>query len=205
MRVSFRSVLSRPSLLKKSVRGFLMKHCTACNFSFPDSHRVCDFDGTELVLDPGRQSLITVPKRFPRPRPGLRKPMLVTSLTVLGLFLSAVLIGYLESSAPSIPAIVKKQEVQNTPRSLPQVARTTEQLAAHKATATPARAVSRRRNKPALSSTARLRQKSVDESRSQNDFIARTRDSKRTSSEKSPKIVAVLKTTWKLLKKPFDF
>lgn len=182
-----------------------MKHCPACNFSFPDSHRVCDFDGTELVLDPERQSLIKVPERFPRPRPGLKKPMLLTSLAVLGVFLSAVLIGYLESPAPSIPAIVKHQEVQNSPRSLTPVARTTKQLAEDRVTAAASRTVSRSRNKSAVSSTARLRQKSAADSRSRNDVIARTQDSKRTSNEKSPKVVAILKTTWKVLKKPFDF
>ena len=88
-----------------------MKYCPACNFTFSDSNRVCDFDGTELVQEAERQSLMTLPKRLPHSRPGLKKPMLLTSLAVLGLFLSAVFIGYLESPAPSIPAIVKDQEV----------------------------------------------------------------------------------------------
>ena len=35
-----------------------MKHCPACNFSFPDFHRVCDFDGTELVPDSEPLSLV---------------------------------------------------------------------------------------------------------------------------------------------------
>jgi type IV secretory pathway VirB10-like protein len=38
-----------------------MKHCPACNFSFPDFHIVCDFDGTELVPDPERPSLVKSP------------------------------------------------------------------------------------------------------------------------------------------------
>jgi hypothetical protein len=203
MRVSFRSVLSRPALLKIQSEDLQMKHCPTCNFSFPDLHRVCDFDGTELVLDPERQSLIKVPKRFPRPRPGLKKPMLLTSLAVSGVFLSAVLIGYLESPSPSIPAIVKDQGAQNSPRSLTPVARTTKQLAGDKVTAAASRP--RSRNKSALSSTARLSQKSAADTRSRNKVIARTQDSKRTSNEKSPKVVAILKTTWKVLKKPFDF
>ena len=179
-----------------------MKHCPACNFSFPDSQRVCDFDGTELVLDPERQSLMKVAQPRVFPQPSLKKPMLLTSLAVLGLFLSAVFIGYLESPAPSIP-IVKNQEAQTSqPNSTP--ATTNGQVAEVKKTIEPSkRAVSRSRNKSAVS-TARTRQTNA-ESRPRNDEIARTQDSKRPSSEKSPKIVAVLKTTWKVLKKPFDF
>ncbi|MGZ5434967.1 MAG: hypothetical protein ACXWID_02350 [Pyrinomonadaceae bacterium] len=182
-----------------------MKHCPTCNFSFPDVHRVCDFDGTELVLDPERQSLVKVKPRFSYPRPGLRKPMLLTSLAVLGLFLSAVFIGYLESPAPSIPAVVKDQDIQHSPRGLTPIARTSGELAEDKLTGAPSRTASRSRNRSVVSSTARLRRKSAADSRSRNEVIARTQDSKRTSNEKSPKIVAVLKTTWKVLKKPFDF
>jgi len=35
-----------------------MKHCPACNLSFPDFHKVCDFDGTELVPDSEPLSLV---------------------------------------------------------------------------------------------------------------------------------------------------
>jgi hypothetical protein len=182
-----------------------MKHCPACNFSFSDSHRVCDFDNTELVPDPVRQSLMKLKPRLLHSRPSLKKPMLLTSLAVLGLFLSAVFIGYLESPAPSIPAIVKDQAAQNSPGNLTEVARTIEQLADVKKTTEPSkRTAGRGRNNLAVS-TARLRQKNVAESRPRNDDIARTRDSKRTSNEKSSKIAAILKTTWRVLKKPFDF
>jgi hypothetical protein len=181
-----------------------MKHCPACNFTFPDFHRVCDFDGTELVQDPERQALMRVPKRFPHPRRSLKKPMLLTSLAVLGLFLSAVFIGYLESPTPYIPAIVKNQEVQNSPR-LTHVARPTSQSDHVKKKTEPSKRTGSRSVRVAVSSTARLRQRSIADSRSRNDVIERTRDSKLTSAEKSPKIVAILKTTWKVLKKPFDF
>jgi len=180
-----------------------MKHCPACNFSFPDSQGVCDFDGTELVLDPERQALMKVQQPRAFPQPSLLKPMLLTSLAVLGLFLSAVFIGYLESRDPSRPT-VKNQESQKSAPDLTPVARTSGQAAEAKKTSEPAKhAVSRIRNKSAVS-TARLRQRHT-ENRPRDEEIARTRDSKRTSSEKSPKIVAVLKTTWRVLKKPFDF
>lgn len=182
-----------------------MKYCPTCNFSFPDFHRVCDFDGSELVLDPERQSLVKANPRYSYPRHGLKKPMFLTSLAVLVLFLSAVFIGYLESPAPSIPAIVNTQEVQNSPRSLTPTARTSGQLAEDKLTAAPSCTLRRNRNKSVVSSTARLRRKLAVDNRSRNEVIARTQDSKRASNEKSPKILAVLKTTWKVLKKPFDF
>ena len=202
-----------------------MKHCPECNFTFPDFHRVCDFDGTELVLDPERQSLMKVNSRHSYLRLGLKKPMLLTSLAVLGLFLSAVFIGYFESPAPSIPAIVKDQESRHSSRNLTPIAKRSEQLAEDKLATAPSRTVSSRivrrsRNRSVISSTARLRRKSAADS-SRNEVIARTQatplrhsraarlawtqDSKRTSNDKSPKIVAILKTTWRVLKKPFDF
>lgn len=180
-----------------------MKYCPACNFTFPDFHRVCDFDGTELIQDPERVSLMRVPKRFPHPQRSLRKPMLLTSLAVLGLFLSAVFIGYLESPAPSVP-IVRNQEGQNSPRLTPD-ARTTSRTDEVRKKTERSKRSGNRGVRVADSSAARLRQRSVVDSRPRNDDIARTRDSKRTSSEKSPKVVAILKTTWKVLKKPFDF
>ena len=174
-----------------------MKYCPACNFSFPDSHRVCDFDSTELVLIPEQQPLMKVNPRVSHSRPSLKKPMLLTSVAVLGLFLSAVFIGYLESPAPSIPAIVKEQEVPNS--------RSDQQLAEVKKTSERSkRTVGRSRNNLAAL-IARQRQKDVMESPRRNDEIARRQDSKRASNGKSPKIVAVFKTTWRVLKKPFDF
>jgi hypothetical protein len=43
-----------------------MKHCPACNFSFPDFYKVCDFDGTPLVADPESLSLVkpSLPSRL---------------------------------------------------------------------------------------------------------------------------------------------
>ncbi|HEX5702133.1 MAG TPA: hypothetical protein VFX97_02815 [Pyrinomonadaceae bacterium] len=148
-----------------------------------------------------------VPQPFSHPRPGLKKPMVLTSLAVLGLFLSAVFIGYLESPAPSI-AIVTDHKSQQSSRAVTPVAKTDGQLAHDKSTVSPSRIVSSRtvrrsRNRSATPSTARLHRKSADSSR--HAVVARTQDSKRTSNEKSPKIVAVLKTTWRVLKKPFDF
>ena len=182
-----------------------MKHCPSCNFSFPDFHRVCDFDGTELVLDPEKQALMRVNPPHSDPRPGLKKPMLLASLAVLGLFLSAVFIGYLESPAPSIPVIVKHQETQPSPPGLTPIARTNGQSAEDKVAVAPSRSVRRSRTRTVVSSTPRFSRKSATDSRPRNEVIARTPDSKRSANEKSPKIVAVLKTTWRVLKKPFDF
>ena len=154
-----------------------MKHCPACNFTFPDFHRVCDFDGTELVLDPERKALMKVEPRLFHPRSGLIKPMLLTSLAVLGVFLSAVFIGYLESPAPSIPAIVRNDETENAPRSLTFVASPTSQSDNVKKTATSKRSGSRS-VRVVASSTARLHRQSAAD-RSRNDVIAYTQDSRR--------------------------
>ena len=87
-----------------SVRGTCsMKYCPACNFSFPDFHHVCDFDGTELVSDPEHSSLVSAPpSKFRRI---LRSPMFLASAAILVLVVSAVLIGCLESGVESAPTV----------------------------------------------------------------------------------------------------
>jgi hypothetical protein len=180
-----------------------MKYCPACNFTFPDSHVLCDFDGAELVQDSQQQSLTKVPKRSPHPRFGLKKAMLVTSLAVMGLFVSAVIIGYLKSPIPSIPVIVKNQGRQDAPLQTP--VSSTSSPSENVEKTEPLKRTGNRSLRVASSSKPRLRQRPVADDRSRNDVIARTEVPKHSSSEKSPKVVAILKTTWKVLKKPFDF
>lgn len=80
-----------------------MKSCPACNFSFPDFHHVCDFDGTELIPDPERPSLVNVPAS--RLRRVFRSPIFLTGLAILMLIFSAILIGCLETGVQSIPTV----------------------------------------------------------------------------------------------------
>jgi len=82
-----------------------MKHCPACNFSFPDFHHVCDFDGTELVAD------LEEAKESPRPsfiRRCTNSPVFLMGLTTTALLSSAILIGYLDSANDS-SRVVKHQ------------------------------------------------------------------------------------------------
>lgn len=199
-----------------------MKHCPACNFSFPDFYRVCDFDGTELVPDPERLALIKVPiKAPPRPsrlRRSLKAPMLLTSLAILGLFLSAVLIAHFESATEPVP-VVKEQPSPNSSGIANSVAQTSEQSPAQiKTPATSKRgsstnsdtspgssAASARRQATTSRTLARLHQRSSNGSRSRKSEVARRTDAQRISNEKQPKLVAVLKTTWRVLRKPFNF
>jgi hypothetical protein len=200
-----------------------MKHCPKCNFSFPDFHHVCDFDGTELVLDPEPRSLMRVPQPS-RPRRSLKSSALLTSLAILALFLSAVLIGYFQSPDKSIPA-VKDQRAPNSLGSATPVARASEQSAARAKTpnaskrrsVTGAQASRLRLNKLRGSSSAsqpkastpqsltRVHQRSSDRDRSGKSEIAGRRDSQQVSDKKEPKLTAILKTTWNVLKKPFKF
>jgi hypothetical protein len=197
-----------------------MKHCPACNFSFPDFHRVCDFDGTELVSDPQRPSLVKAsagPSGFRRI---LKSPILLTSLSILALFSSAVLIGYVESAnkpSPLVPPVVKAPP---SPPSL-SVARASKQPPAQVKTPIPSKrdsirtlnkspgstSASRRRQGQATAARtlARLPQKTSIETRSQKSEIARQTEPQQVSNEKQPKLVSILKTTWHVLKKPFKF
>ena len=189
-----------------------MKHCPECNFSFPDFHQVCDFDGTELVADPERPSLINASPRPSRFRRILKSPMLLASLAMLVLFLSAVLIGYYDST---IPPVVKDPP---SPPSL-SVARDSTQSPALIKTPVPSKqsgirnlnrspgssSASLRRQVAAPRSVARLHQKTSVSKRAQKSEIARRRDDQQSSEEKEPKLTAILKATWNVLKKPFRF
>ena len=199
-----------------------MKHCPECNFSFPDFYRVCDFDGTELVPDPERLALIKVPiKAPPRPsrlRRSLKAPMLFTSLAILVLFLSAVLIAHFESATESVP-VVKEQPSPNSPGIANSVAQASNQSPAEiktPATSTGSNitnsdtspgssAASVRRPATTARTLVRVHQRNSVGSRSQKSEVARRTNAQRISNEKQPKLVAVLKTTWRVLTKPFKF
>src|SRR4030095_5022012 len=90
-----------------------MKHCPACNFTFPDFHRVCDFDGTELVPDPERPSPIK--PRSSRLRCTLKSPLFSLTLVTIGLFGIALVIGRHESDN-QYQAMVQVQPSWNLPR-----------------------------------------------------------------------------------------
>src|SRR5688572_21968470 len=106
-----------------------MKQCPTCHFTFADFHSVCTFDGTELVPYEKPQALMKVAQPLAHPRLSLKPSMSLTSVAVLTVFLSAVLIGYLKSPNPSIPAVVIQERDANSVSS-PTRASRTERVAA---------------------------------------------------------------------------
>jgi hypothetical protein len=188
-----------------------MKHCPACNFSFPDFHQVCDFDGTELVPSPKRPSLVNVSTSPSRFRRIAKSPTLLTSAGILALFLGAVLIGYYVSNG-KLPAVVKDPSSPSV-----SVARTAEQLPAQIKTPVPPKRHGRNNTLTSSSapggprqaktqrSVARRQQGISDDRRAQkSETDLRTRPQP-VSDEKGPKLIAILKTTWNVMKKPFKF
>ncbi|HKP35336.1 MAG TPA: hypothetical protein VJT71_00655 [Pyrinomonadaceae bacterium] len=163
-----------------------MKYCPACNFSFPDVHKVCDFDGTELVPDPKRPSAVNAASKPSRFRRILKSPMLFASVAILSLFVGAVLIGYYQNTG-DVPPVV-----QDPPSAGAALIKT--------ATATRRRDIRSNTVRRPYRSVARLRQSPTTINRPEPRIAERTK-----SDEKDPKLVAILKTTWNVLKKPFRF
>lgn len=200
-----------------------MKQCPTCHFIFADFHRVCTFDGTELVPYEKPQFLMKVAQPPTHPRPRLKPSMSLTSVAVLTVFLSAVLIGYLKSPNPSIPAVVIQERDANSVSSSTRADRITERFTAETKIAARATRVRGNQNRRVATSKARIEMTRVvvrspsptivrprevpQTSRTYPPIatIARPREVQQASRGKSPKVVAILKTTWRVLKKPFDF
>src|SRR5688500_10101978 len=82
-----------------------MKHCPQCEFTFDDQEQVCDFDGSELL------PVTEIPPAFKKVSFATESSLslsfargLITSragvaiLAVVGVMLSALLIGYFDST-----------------------------------------------------------------------------------------------------------
>jgi len=214
-----------------------MKHCPACNFTFPNFHHVCDFDGTELVPDPERPSLIKPPST--RLRRTLKSPLFSLTLVTIGLFGIALVIGRYESDN-QYKTMVQVQPSWNLPRRLKSAPKPSASIAAEiklpprEHPSRTARALSpdvRRKPSMALinarsnnrfkrSEVARADRYPSEEavinpksySRYQRPEVARTgfesqlaRLDRRASEEKEPKLAALLKSTWRVIKRPFRF
>jgi hypothetical protein len=183
-----------------------MKHCPACNFSFPDFHLVCDFDGTELIRDPQRLSLIKIPARRSHWRAVIVSPKALTAFAIVGLFLTAAFIAYRQTTTRStrtlLAANVAMPPLQKAAAtSKPDLrARSVSVAQSHTREQPPVRA---HRSLPAPSSSARLRHEKRDERLSRQPEVARRADE--SPSESQPKLISMLKTTWRVLKRPFSF
>ena len=200
-----------------------MKQCPTCHFTFADFHSVCTFDGTELVPYEKPQSLMKVAQPPGHPRLSLRPTMSLTSVAVLTVFLSAVLIGYLKSPNPSIPAVAIQEGDANSVSSSTRAGSISERFTAETKVAARATRVRANQNRRVATSKVPLevtrvvvRSPSPSIARPRevpqtwrvyppNATIARQREVQPAPREKPRKVVAILKTTWKVLKKPFDF
>ena len=199
-----------------------MKQCPTCHFTFADFHSVCTFDGTELVPYEKPQSLMKVAQPPTNPRLTLKPSMSLTSVAVLTVFLSAVLIGYLKSPNPSIPAVSVQDRDAKSVSSTARGGRTEEISVESKRIARATRVRGNLNRRVATSKVPLEVPRVVVRSPSPTTArprevpqtwrvypppatIARQREVEPASREKPRKVVAILKTTWKVLKKPFDF
>jgi hypothetical protein len=194
-----------------------LKHCPECNFSFPDFHRVCDFDGTELVPSPEREPLVAAKSspssRFQR---GFKSPVVWAGLLLIGVLSSAFLVAYYDATGRSAQLLTPAQDQPASTEPLPasdQPAQVEPSVATSRnATIKSTRAARTpsaiaRRQAPAsrsIGSRARVDQKRL-RVRTQKPEIARRGDAQKGSPEKQSKLTAVLKTTWRVVKWPFNF
>jgi len=210
-----------------------MKHCPKCDFTFADFYNVCEFDGAELVDDPERppSSVKASPTRFRRV---LRSPVFFTAILVLAVLASALMIGYYDSVNQS-NSIAGNQPSQNSSVSPVLPAQNSAQPPAQiKTPATSSRASALSNSKRTEKSSSLERSIARSTSRSPSVFNARRpvtpsrssarlhsptsarnqpsrsptapqRESKDTANQKEPKLTAMLKTTWHILKRPFKF
>lgn len=183
-----------------------LKYCPRCNFTFADFHQVCDFDGAELISAPEPPSKSSRPSLLRR---YLKSPVLLAAVGLCAVVSSAFLIGYFEvvnqthsvvktEPAPALPATaLPSAPDEQTPAanqtagaSQAKIRRSTGSFSTRRQGGAPA-TVARLRHQP-RNSTNRLE-------------VARRTESQRTENKKDPILTAMLKTTWRVLKKPFSF
>jgi len=241
-----------------------MKHCPECNFSFPDFHRVCDFDGTELVPDPERPSLVNASPPQSRFRRALKSPVLWAGVLLLAVLSSAFLVAYQDATRQSKPVVINEPSSTSPVTATPLATASEQSRAQVETPAAPARrsrssnskrlagvsSVRLRRQATAARSVARVDRRTsskgqfvseaqadrgpragsprevVDATGSQKTEVAQRKvpqqtqrtasesqksevvtrtDVQKTSDDKDPKLTAMLKTTWRVLKRPFKF
>jgi hypothetical protein len=234
-----------------------VKHCPACNFSFPDFHRVCDFDGTDLVSDPEPLSLAKSPPPS-RLRRTLQSPLFWGGVLAFAAVSNAFLFALYDTSSQSTPAV----KAEPSPASLPAIARaipsarapesgsalsrkpiprtggrsknvnpplwrahlarvpssSARQRRPAKTVRTPTRpqttSVATQPSRATVTPTrpaplATISREVVNPNRAstkpQTSEVAQPKEPQQNSHQKDPKLVAMFKTTWRVLKKPFKF
>lgn len=91
-----------------------MKRCSVCEFIYEDDQRFCEMDGIELPNDPASfqfsqnaspSSAATRSARF------LRSPFSLAALSLMGVILSALVIGYYDSVSQADSNAVTRQSI----------------------------------------------------------------------------------------------
>lgn len=234
-----------------------MKHCPQCEFTFDDQEQFCDFDGTELIVVPERlpsfKSVSFVPAAsgsFPGRLVKSRAAM--AFLALIGVALSALLIGYCDSVNKRDIEISKSQirndtastfksnpvstvEPVETQADQPRIISTQRRIGADELPpsmvkrirgGSHARSVRTRRDPSTkMLATKRKSEYANRQSRGRNqarpdsrervrqqhstDWVANrgavVSDNGSTHRRKDSKVVAILKKTGKILKRPFEF
>jgi cytoskeletal protein RodZ len=200
-----------------------MKRCPNCDFTFADFHHVCDFDGSELVDDPERP-----PSQLKTSQPPsrlwrlLKSPLLLAAVGLVAVLASALLIGYYDS-VNQLNSVARNQTSQDSsvsPVSPPQdsTQSTAQRPAETKASAASTRVLvasnpkrtegsssKARRRGTASRQLAQLHSPGSAKKQPSKSLTARQRESKDAADSKEPKLTAMLKTTWHILRKPFKF
>lgn len=184
-----------------------MKNCPACNFTFPDFHHVCDFDGTELVTIPEKTP--AKPGQLSSLRHRVKSRFFLLIVSALALMSSAILFGYYGSlpRSPRTAATEKAVAARNVPgadNASREADADKTSVAVNKETTIYAPPRSRRTVNPRFSTTARNRAAPgrSDRTNPHRPAIAKTREENRVG-EKDPRLVAIFKSTWRVLRKPF--
>ena len=199
-----------------------MKRCPKCDFTFADFHRVCDFDGTSLLDDPERPpSFVKYRSPQTRFRRVLKSPLFLDGVAVAALLATAFLIRYYHSptGAESMAANQPSQEAFVSPVSPAQHATPPAQRQPQtKAPAAATRAAVQHNSKRTEQSSSPARREGTASrqlarvyspipvtNRAPESTAARQTEREDPANRKDPKLIAMLKTTWRVLKKPFKF
>jgi hypothetical protein len=181
-----------------------MKHCPACNFSFPDFHLVCDFDGTELVPDWQRLALIKFSPRQSFVRRWLTSAKTLTALAILGLFSTAAFIAFQQTTSRSTRTLLTTSVGTRGMETAPATSRESDSSSPSVAQSnTPPKAPIRARRSSSVRFFVRTRREKRKENPSLRTEVAHRSES--VPAERQPKLVGMLKTTWRVLKRPFSF
>ena len=183
-----------------------MKQCPKCDFTFPDFHRVCDFDGTELVKDPELRALVKVKERPLASRlwRSIASPVVWAVVMLSGVLASAFLFAYYDVARQSRPVVTSPPTPAAPARAIPaaaasdQSARALDQSAQIETTVSSTRGTKINSSRLARSSSARsfsasLRRRAraphslarLDQKRSDSDTVSTTRGSGWVKSHKS--------------------